>query len=91
MQAFRGTFIHAPGDPGLVEILLDRAVLVASQHGRIVHIAPGEQLDLLCSQHDVPTERVTVLSALQFFIPGFIDCHIHAPQYEFAGTGGYGR
>lgn len=23
----------------------------------------------------------------QFLLPGFIDVHIHAPQYPFAGTG----
>jgi len=28
----------------------------------------------------------THLSEFEFLSPGFIDCHIHAPQYAFAGT-----
>ncbi|KAI9334834.1 hypothetical protein DFJ73DRAFT_799018 [Zopfochytrium polystomum] len=30
---------------------------------------------------------VTVLRKGQFVIPGFVDTHIHAPQYVFSGTG----
>lgn len=30
---------------------------------------------------------MTQLSATQFLIPGFIDCHIHAPQMPNIGVG----
>lgn len=31
--------------------------------------------------------KVFILKSKQFIIPGFIDTHIHAPQYVFTGTG----
>ena len=30
---------------------------------------------------------MTRLTGNQFLIPGFVDTHIHAPQYVFTGTG----
>lgn len=33
------------------------------------------------------TTEITQLSATQFLIPGFIDCHIHAPQMPNLGIG----
>lgn len=33
------------------------------------------------------TTAITQLSATQFLIPGFIDCHIHAPQMPNLGIG----
>eukprot|EP00971_Amphidinium_carterae_P190311 3777140-Amphidinium_carterae.1 len=35
----------------------------------------------------VKAGRVIDLSPTQFLLPGFVDCHIHAPQYSYAGTG----
>lgn len=29
----------------------------------------------------------TVLQDSQFIMPGFVDTHVHAPQYKFTGTG----
>lgn len=28
-----------------------------------------------------------MLTCSQFLMPGFVDTHIHAPQYRFTGTG----
>lgn len=36
---------------------------------------------------DVAADFVTLLSAGQFLIPGFIDCHIHAAQIPNIGIG----
>jgi guanine deaminase len=32
-------------------------------------------------------ESIVRLPKYAFIIPGFIDCHIHSPQYKYAGTG----
>lgn len=56
---------------------------VAVKNGKIVAI--GERASL-------PTEYlsslpVTQLTSSQFLLPGFVDCHIHAPQYPNIGYG----
>lgn len=35
----------------------------------------------------LPNSSITILKPDQFFIPGFIDCHIHAVQLPNIGTG----
>ncbi|KAG2495263.1 hypothetical protein HYH03_006536 [Edaphochlamys debaryana] len=80
--AFRGTFFHTP-TYGQLEALRDKVVVV--QDGRIARIADGEQ------EHAVAREfglrEVRRLQDGQYFVPGFIDTHVHAPQYKFTGTG----
>lgn len=55
---------------------------LAVKNGKIVSIGdsqpPDEYLKLL---------PVTKLTSSQFLLPGFIDCHIHAPQYPNIGLG----
>lgn len=56
---------------------------LAVENGKIIGIGTRESL---------PAEYlnklpVTKLSATQFLLPGFIDCHIHAPQYPNLGLG----
>lgn len=36
--------------------------------------------------NDVPSDNIQDLSDL-LIIPGFVDAHVHAPQYVFTGTG----
>lgn len=79
-RAVRGRFIHAPVR-GAVEVL-DDAILVIDAGGRIATVArPGEAAHAqLAGSPDlvtVPEER--------FVVPGFVDLHIHAPQYPQLG------
>ena len=39
-------------------------------------------IDRLASEKDA----VFRIQPYQFLVPGFVDCHIHAPQFSFAGT-----
>jgi guanine deaminase len=32
------------------------------------------------------TSRFGTVQPTQFLLPGFIDTHLHAPQYSYAGT-----
>lgn len=65
----RGTFIHAP-TRGAIEVL-DDAVITVGPDGAIAAIGTGDA--------DV------VLPAGTIVLPGFVDTHIHAPQYPQLG------
>ncbi|MGV3491551.1 MAG: guanine deaminase [Devosia sp.] len=73
-RAIRGDFVHAP-ERGAVEVLED-AVIFVSDDGRIERIAPAAA--------GVP-EGTLELPAGHLVIPGFVDLHVHAPQYPQLG------
>ncbi|WP_423065649.1 guanine deaminase [Devosia sp. CN2-171] len=73
-RAIRGTFVHAP-KRGAVEVLED-ALIFVGEDGRIERIAPAAG--------GVP-EGTLELPAAQIVIPGFVDLHVHAPQYPQLG------
>jgi cytosine/adenosine deaminase-related metal-dependent hydrolase len=66
--------------PGL-KLCIDH-LLVVDQDGMIVHLAYEEDI----SAYKNRTNFVR-LSQHEFLCPGFIDLHIHAPQYAYTGTG----
>lgn len=65
----RGTFIHAP-TRGTIEVL-DDAVITVGPDGTIAEIGTGDA--------DVELPAGTIV------LPGFVDTHIHAPQYPQLG------
>ncbi|WP_156342910.1 guanine deaminase [Devosia sp. A16] len=73
-RSIRGTFIHAPVR-GAVEVLRD-AVISVDGDGTITAIAPAA---------DGVPEGTLELPAGQLVLPGFVDLHIHAPQYPQLG------
>jgi guanine deaminase len=81
----RGRVVHTPVR-GAVEILEDAFMEVDSLTGRIAafhaQIEPGD----LVHFEGTPRDALT-LSDDQFLLPGFIDTHVHAPQYQYTGTG----
>lgn len=79
-QLFLGQIIHCKSFDEL-ETISDG--FLAVQRGRITAI--GERSALPKQLADSLT--VTQLSPTQFLMPGFIDCHIHAPQYPNSGLG----
>ena len=84
-RAFRGTFMHAPDRSGGVE-LLDDALVIVSAGGEIEDV-------LLCDDsrreaaltHFAATRSLVSLPADVRVLPGFIDLHVHAPQWQQAG------
>ncbi|KAI1399848.1 guanine deaminase [Hypoxylon fuscum] len=94
-QLFLGLFIHSVG-LGKLEYLHDTAVCV-DKSGKIVAVQPKcdlkkfeETLHLIYHKLDWKPWDVSVTFARegQFFFPGFIDAHIHAPQYPNVGIFG---
>lgn len=81
-RAILGTFFHAPGADRL-DVLADTLIEVAGD-GVISRVTrpdePGhaERISAL-------GEAVVRLPAGHYGIPGFVDCHVHAPQYPQLG------
>nr|XP_020450090.1 guanine deaminase [Monopterus albus] len=81
---YRGTFIHSTEETA-VEILAD-AVLGVDTKGKIAFMGKGKDLDELSQTFRFSSSKVTQLTQHEFFMPGMVDTHIHAPQYSYAGT-----
>ncbi|GMH89885.1 hypothetical protein TL16_g11595 [Triparma laevis f. inornata] len=76
----RGNFVHSK-ENGELEILMDHLMEIDLLSGCIVTFEPAD-VSTFSSLHYLyksPTSS-------DFITPGFIDCHVHAPQYSFAGT-----
>lgn len=73
-RSIRGTFVHAPVR-GKIEVLRD-AVVSIDADGMIVAIA---------SAADGVPEGTVEMPLGQLILPGFVDLHIHAPQYPQLG------
>lgn len=79
-QLFLGQIIHCKSFDEL-ETFADG--FLAVENGKISAIGQRAALPKRLSD----TLPVTQLSPTQFLMPGFIDCHIHAPQYPNSGLG----
>lgn len=73
-RSIRGSFVHAPVR-GEVEVLAD-AVISVGDDGTITSVGRAA--------HGVP-EGTIELPAGKLVLPGFVDLHIHAPQYPQLG------
>ncbi len=73
-RALRGDFVHAPVR-GEIEVLRDHVIRVGDD-GTIVSVAPAVV--------GVP-DGTLELPAGQVVLPGFVDLHVHAPQYPQLG------
>jgi guanine deaminase len=79
-RAVRGTFVHAP-EPGTIEVMRD-AIISVDDAGTISEVASaGTAAHAALAGRD---DFVTVAQG-QFVIPGFVDLHVHAPQYPQLG------
>ncbi|NXE52313.1 GUAD deaminase, partial [Casuarius casuarius] len=52
----------------------------------IVFLEQNDQQEQLAKKWGFKTSDIRELSNHEFFMPGLVDTHIHAPQYSFAGT-----
>ncbi len=73
-RSIRGTFVHAPVR-GQLEVLEDAVISIAAD-GTIAAISSAED--------GVPDGTIVVPEG-QLILPGFVDLHIHAPQYPQLG------
>jgi guanine deaminase len=83
-RAFLGNALHTPRR-GDLELLRD-ALIVVDGSGRIasVHAEPSAARDHLV-QRFTAGDALVRLRADQYLLPGFVDLHIHAPQWPQLG------
>uniref|UniRef100_A0A8D9AEJ2 Guanine deaminase n=1 Tax=Cacopsylla melanoneura TaxID=428564 RepID=A0A8D9AEJ2_9HEMI len=83
VNIFIGSAIHWNLEADQIEYIEQAAITV--QDGKITEFSSdANHIDHLQSSQ---SDCVTLLSSTQFLIPGFIDAHIHAPQYPNLGLG----
>ncbi|KAJ0411831.1 hypothetical protein ATCC90586_002984 [Pythium insidiosum] len=88
VRFIRGQVIHAPVR-GRIDIHPDAFLAIDDESGRITTFHPEiqpEDIECLRQAIDTDAARVLVLPPSQFLMPGFVDTHVHAPQYQFTGT-----
>ncbi|NXY44948.1 GUAD deaminase, partial [Ceuthmochares aereus] len=83
-HVFKGTFVHSSRSAPM-EILYGH-LLGVDDSGTIVFLEPTDQQEQLAKKWEFKTSDIRELSNHEFFMPGMVDTHIHAPQYSFTGT-----
>uniref|UniRef100_A0A667X9W6 Guanine deaminase n=1 Tax=Myripristis murdjan TaxID=586833 RepID=A0A667X9W6_9TELE len=83
-HVYRGTFVHSTPHTALQ--ILEDALLGVDTEGKIAFIGKGEELNKLSQSCGFSPSEVIQLAQHEFFMPGMVDTHIHAPQYSYAGT-----
>jgi guanine deaminase len=79
-----GTFFHAPS-LGTIEILAD-ALLAVDDFGTIAAVFPPDHRDHRRMREEAAAAgRLETVPHGRYVIPGFVDLHIHAPQYPQLG------
>ena len=73
-RALRGDFVHAPVR-GEIEVFRDHVIRIG-EDGTIISVAPAAD-GVPVGTVDLPAGRVV--------LPGFVDLHVHAPQYPQLG------
>jgi len=81
----RGCLVHAPRR-GCVELFEDAFVAINPVTGRVETFHAQIQAQDLQLLAKTPASDVLVLRQGQFLMPGFVDTHVHAPQFQFMGT-----
>ncbi|KAJ3380349.1 hypothetical protein HDU92_006047 [Lobulomyces angularis] len=85
MKIFVGPILHSFSPSDLR--ILNPGTIAVNNLGKIEFVQEGVHSDQLLKKFNLTSEHVTVLKENQFILPGFVDTHIHAPQYVFTGTG----
>ncbi|KAG0367985.1 hypothetical protein BGZ54_002883 [Gamsiella multidivaricata] len=85
-KVFYGALIHSLS---IKEIeYIKQGLLFIDNQGKIAKLVKDVSQDKVeAALEGVDREKVVHLTEDQFIIPGFVDTHIHAPQYTFCGNG----
>jgi guanine deaminase len=89
VSVFRGRLVHSVkrDEKATTEIFPDAIIAFDPNDGKIVFVEPdASNINQLQQKYGFDTNLIHQLTPSQFLIPGFVDTHIHAPQYSFTGT-----
>ena len=83
-RAYLGTALHAPVC-GEIEVLRD-ALIVAGADGRIIAVHRAEEPDTAALVQEFAAAGTLFRARTgQYLLPGFVDLHVHAPQWPQLG------
>ncbi len=83
-QVFKGNFFHAP-TYGKAEYL-EKSLITVNKQGIIENVQAQSDLDYQSALTEARINNLLVDFGDKFVLPGFIDLHIHAPQWPQAGV-----
>ncbi|XP_064499277.1 guanine deaminase isoform X2 [Pseudopipra pipra] len=83
-HVFKGTFVHSSASVPME--ILHGHLLGVDDDGTIVFLEQSDQQEQLSEKWGFKASDIRQLSKHEFFMPGLVDTHIHAPQYLFTGT-----
>lgn len=83
-QVFKGNFFHAP-TYGKAEYL-EKSLITVNKQGIIENVQAQSDLDYQLALTEARVNNLLVDFGDKFVLPGFIDLHIHAPQWPQAGV-----
>ncbi|KAM8960564.1 guanine deaminase [Pelodytes ibericus] len=83
-HVFKGTFVHST--PTCAMQVLSNHILGVDNTGKIVFLEDGQEQSRLAQKWGFDESQIEELSKNEFFMPGMVDTHIHAPQFSFRGS-----
>ncbi|KAM4052342.1 guanine deaminase [Anomaloglossus baeobatrachus] len=84
-HVFKGTFIHSTTSCDCE--IIENHILGTDHAGKILFFEDAQKQSILAQKWGFDESSIQELGKNEFFMPGMIDTHIHAPQYAFIGTG----
>ncbi|XP_072260258.1 guanine deaminase [Pyxicephalus adspersus] len=84
-HVFKGTFIHSTQRCAME--VFENHILGTNSAGKILFFEDAQQQTKLAQKWAFDESMIEELGKNEFFMPGMVDTHIHAPQYSFIGTG----
>lgn len=82
---FKGTFMHSTTRCDCE--VIENHILGTDRAGKILFFEDAQKQSKCAQKWGFDESNIQELGKNEFFMPGMIDTHIHAPQYTFIGTG----
>ncbi|XP_046404842.1 guanine deaminase isoform X2 [Ischnura elegans] len=79
-----GPYVHSIG---LNDLQVIEEGVIAVTNGKICAVDSKDNLNRVAEKFGISEQNFHFLDNGEFLIPGFVDTHIHAPQYPNAGLG----
>uniref|UniRef100_A0A8C5PQ07 Guanine deaminase n=1 Tax=Leptobrachium leishanense TaxID=445787 RepID=A0A8C5PQ07_9ANUR len=84
-RIFKGTFVHSTRTCSME--VLQNHIMGLGHSGKILFLETAQEQARLAQKWGFDENVIEELSKNEFFMPGLVDTHIHAPQYSFVGSG----
>ena len=93
-RALSGTLVHCPTMVSSEVFVIEKGLVVIDEHGKIAGVFDGKtergvsDFNACRAKHfvGVGEGELEDIGVGRVLMPGFVDCHCHAPQYSYTGT-----